>query len=96
MSVWRLTSSIDATISNIDDDVSSEAAESCSTFSVILRMPALSWSMEWYVSSMTERCSSTRSATTRVREPTVSAIDRSTAASNVGAPAVGRTSTGAA
>ena len=46
MSVWRLTSSIDATISSIDDDVSSDAAESCSTFSLILRMPALSWSME--------------------------------------------------
>jgi len=42
VSVWRLTSSIDATISSIDDDVSSDDAESASTLSVILRTPLLS------------------------------------------------------
>ena len=42
VSVWRLTSSIDATISSIEDDVSSDDAESASTLSVILRTPLLS------------------------------------------------------
>jgi hypothetical protein len=46
VSVCRLTSSIDATISSIDDDVSSDEAESDSTLSVILRTPLFNLSME--------------------------------------------------
>ena len=46
VSVWRLTSSVDAAISSIDAEVSSEAAESDSTFSVIFRTPLFIWSIE--------------------------------------------------